>query len=316
MAFTAHPPNLGPGPLDPCPCQSGLPPTDCHASVARGGWILPKFTPLLSGPRTGVAVQGCYAAAACDCEGSLTDEHWLSEGVLREASDDDDEPLRLLGLSWANGAEVKLYPPSVVKKVLCERHNQALSPLDATARRIFGALRRYQRDLIADDGPGPSEFILSSGEHLERWLLKLLWGASAAGVVSSQAGPVTALSDDVDERALADFLYRDGARIDAWECYAVGGLDGPVRAAAEIAVSMQTDSSNNLVFGTANMGVVTFGFAFRPTQAGPAHELRRHPSAVCLTDESQRIQKVVALAWDGPPGRPCVLNLVGRVNLG
>ncbi|MGB5150163.1 MAG: hypothetical protein WBN99_09390 [Mycobacterium sp.] len=127
---------------------------------------------------------------------------------------------------------------------------------------------------------------------------------------------MTALSDDVDERALADFLYRDGAPIDAWECYAVGGLDGPVRAAAEIAVSMQTDGSNKLVFGTANMGVVTFGFAFRPTQAGPAHELRRYPSAVCLTDESQRIQKVVALAWDGPPGLPCVLNLVGRVNLG
>jgi hypothetical protein len=75
----------------------------------------------------------------------LSDEHWLSEVVLREASDNDR--IRLLGLSWAPDREIALYPRSVANKVLCERHNHALWRLDATAGATFAVLRRYQQDL-------------------------------------------------------------------------------------------------------------------------------------------------------------------------
>jgi hypothetical protein len=276
--------------------------------------VLPTYLPLLTGPRAGGALPGCYAAVSNDCEPPLTDEHWLSEGVLRAAS--DDQPLRLVGLSWAQDREVVLHPPSLANKVLCKRHNHALGRLDSTARRIFGALRRYQKDLSAESTPGASEFFLASGEELERWLLKLLWGATAAKVIASGGQPVGRLRSGVDLAVLADYLFRGGSLPDEWGCYVIGYPDQPVRAAAEVAVSLQTDVDGGLAFGTANMGVVTFGFSFAPLRPEPGHEVRWHPSAVCLTDRSRTVQKVVALGWDGSPTPPCVLNLVGTVELG
>ena len=93
---------------------------------------------------------------------ALSDEHWLSEVVLREASDNDR--IRLLGLSWAPDREIALYPRSVANKVLWERHNHALWRLDAPAGATFAALRRYQQDLNAAADRQGSEFFLASGE--------------------------------------------------------------------------------------------------------------------------------------------------------
>ena len=39
---TPYPPNVGPGPNEPCPCGSGLAPTACHADIAAGGWCCPS----------------------------------------------------------------------------------------------------------------------------------------------------------------------------------------------------------------------------------------------------------------------------------
>ncbi|MGO9157544.1 hypothetical protein [Mycobacterium sp.] len=289
-------------------------PTACHADIAAGGWVLPKFEPLLTDSRTGVSVPGCYAAFTSDCQPPLSDEHWLSEVVLREASDNDR--IRLLGLSWAPDREIALYPRSVANKVLCERHNHALWRLDATAGATFAALRRYQQDLNAAADRHGSEFFLASGEELERWLLKMLWGVTAAKMITSRGQPVSRLRRDVDLHMLADYLFRDGALPQGWGCHVIGRTDESVHAVAEIAVSLQPAEDGGVTFGTADMGIVTFGFAFGPLAAGPGHELRWHPSAVCLTDRSKTIQKVLALAWSEPPTPPCVWNFAGKVDLG
>jgi hypothetical protein len=276
--------------------------------------VLPKYVPLLTDSRTGVSVPGCYAAFANDCRPPLSEEHWLSEVVLREASDNDR--VRLLGLSWAPDREVALYPPSLANKVLCERHNHALSRLDATAGATFAALRRYQQDLNDEVDPRGSEFFLASGEELERWLLKMLWGVTAAKMIVSRGQPVSRLRSDIDLYALADYLFRDGSMLQGWGCHFIGRPDESVHALAEVAVSLQPDQDGGVTFGTADMGVVTFGFSFGRLAGGPGHEARWHPSAVCLTDRSKTIQKVLALGWSARPTPPCVLNSVGKVDLG
>jgi hypothetical protein len=244
----------------------------------------------------------------------LTDEHWLSKGVLRAAS--DGQALRLLGLSWAPDREVKLHPPSLAKKVLCRRHNNALSRLDSSALQIFNALRRYQQSLVNQVGPGSSEFFLASGEELERWLLKVLWGATAAEVIASAGKPVSRLRSGVDRAGLAEYLFRDGSLPDEWGFHVIGHPNTSVRAQSEISVSLQTDVDGGVVLGTADMGVISFGFSLNPLRAAPGDIVRRHPGAICLTDRSTMIQKVLALAWTGIPMEPCVLNLVGTVQLG
>jgi hypothetical protein len=81
-------------------------------------------------------------------------------------------------------------------------------------------------------------------------------------------------------------------------------------------VSLQPDKDGGVTFRTADTGIVTFGFALGPLAAGPGHDLRWHPSSVCLTDRSKTIQKFAALAWSEPPTPPCVWNSVGKVDLG
>jgi hypothetical protein len=120
----------------------------------------------------------------------------------------------------------------------------------------------------------------------------------------------------VDLHMLADYLFRDGALPQGWGCHVIGRPDQSVHAVAEIAVSLQPAEDGGVTFGTADMGIVTFGFAFGPLAAGPGHELRWHHSAVCLTDRSKTIQKVLALAWSEPPTPPCVWNFAGKVDLG
>jgi hypothetical protein len=314
VPFRPQPQGLGPGPNEPCPCGSGVSSIGCHADVAAGGWVLPRYQPLLTDERTGTSVPGCYAAFMHDYRPPLSAEHWLSENILRAAS--GDGPVRLFGLSWSPDREVELFPRSVAHKVLCERHNHALSRLDATAGAAFAALRSYQRDLDAVTGPQGSEFLLVSGEELERWLLKLLWGVTTAKMIVSQGQTVSRLRADIALNLFGDYLFRDGVLPEGWGFHAIGRPDTSVHAVAEIAVSLQTDHTGGLTLGTADMGTVSMGFSLGPLAAGSDGDVRPRTSALCLTDISGVVQKVLALGWDRPPTSPSVWRRVGQVDLG
>ena len=66
-------------------------------------------------------------------------------------------------------------PNSLASKVLCERHNSSLAPLDAIAVRLFAAL-----DEQGVSGSELSQLYLFSGDDVERWLLKILCGISCS----------------------------------------------------------------------------------------------------------------------------------------
>jgi hypothetical protein len=196
VGFTP-PGHWGPSHDEPCPCGSGVLAGECHAHRSSGRWRLPPYTPLLTDGRTGFAHNGCYASIANDCSTKLSNEHWLSKGVLLEAG--DGQPLRFRGLSWQQaGSEVQIPARRMGSNILCSRHNTALSRLDTTAVRVFRALRRYQRDLRTKPDPHGDEFFLASGEELERWLLKLFWGATEAGVLGPTGQPITELRKTAD----------------------------------------------------------------------------------------------------------------------
>jgi len=314
VRFEGNLPLLGPSSSEPCPCGSGRLPSNCHVDIAVGGWVLPPYGPLLTDSRTGIACEGCYASSTSDCRPPLTKEHWLSEGVLRAAG--DGEPLRLLGLSWAQSQEISLHPPSLVSYILCDRHNNALSRLDSTAKVVFSALRRYQQDLVKQSDPHGNEFLLASGEELARWVLKTLWGATAAKVIAVDGRPISRLHRAADPEILAEYLFRGGVLPSGWGLHVVGRPGAPFSAEAEATIRMQRDTEGHLVFGTADMGVVSFGFSLNTLQAGSGQVIRRQPSGVYLVDEGRSTQKVVALAWDDRPEEPCVLTFVGRQNKG
>lgn len=69
-----------------------------------------------------------------------------------------------------------LPPVALASKVLCERHNSALSPLDTAATDLYAILRRINAELGDEAPTAPSETFTVGGVDLERWLLKALIG--------------------------------------------------------------------------------------------------------------------------------------------
>jgi hypothetical protein len=105
-----------------------------------------------------------------DCSPTLSREHFVSASLLNELNRHDG--LRVSGFRWLEaGQETMLPPNALASRILCDRHNSALSCVDEIAVNVFGAFNekgaaRSGRQLL----------YLFSGNDLERWILKILCG--------------------------------------------------------------------------------------------------------------------------------------------
>jgi hypothetical protein len=90
--------------------------------------------------------------------------------------------------------------------ILCERHNNALSDLDACAKQFFAGLLLA---LSKSGGPAADQKLSVNGDELERWLLKACCGALASGNLLENA---TRVSREPPRKWL-DILFSESA----WE---------------------------------------------------------------------------------------------------
>jgi hypothetical protein len=248
----------------------------------------------LTGAKTGVSCAGCYASFTNDCSGDLSDEHWLSKGIVLEVGTNGR-----VQIIWRQEQQRVVQASEFSERILCERHNNALSRLDATAIAVFRTLDRYQTDQNSQPDPHGSEFDLYSGEALERWLLKLLWGGTAAGVFTLSGQPIRALREPTKyQDMLAEYLFRGGALPPVWGMYVLAhGPDVNVRAEAPAAII--TGSHNGeLVQGSIAMRVVEFTFAFGTLRSTTGGKAVLRPRAVELKSLLDPAHKVLALGWD------------------
>ena len=289
--FIGRGPGLGPADVEPCPCGSARSTANCHFNPETHRWQLPAFMPLLSGARTGSSVHGCYAALTNDCKGKLSNEHWLSKGVLVEAG--DGKVVRIDGLPWQPQGRVDNLPPKRLgSNMLCERHNHALSPLDADAAHAFKILDEFFLDQISREDIGGGQLDLVSGEQLERWLLKMMWGATAAFPTVPQ------IRANVDRAMLADYLFRDGELPASWGFYAKGLQTGR-RSDPEQTLSVRLqDIDGELWGGSVVVGGVELYFSFGSLTGGGGATVAYRPSALFLDRAGTDNCKVVALSWD------------------
>jgi hypothetical protein len=155
-------------PDSPCPCGSRTPASSCCLTPSG----FKKFPAMTSPPPpvTGISLPGYYAAPLSDCSSKLSREHFVSESLLDELNRDED--LRVSGLRWQEASQEKVLSPNALASgILCDRHNSALSPVDAIAVNLLGAFN--EKDAA---GSGRQLLHLFSGHDLERWLLKILCG--------------------------------------------------------------------------------------------------------------------------------------------
>lgn len=120
---------------------------------------------------TGLVTPKCYAAPLRDCDGkTLTREHYISKKLLLRIG----KTFTVDGLPMNTEGPRKTGEASLGTKVLCQRHNGALSRFDDEIVKLYDILEMVQR------GENAGEHTLT-GDCLELWALKVLVGMRASG---------------------------------------------------------------------------------------------------------------------------------------
>jgi hypothetical protein len=114
------------------------------------------------GTRTNFSHPSCYARELNDCDDEISKEHYISESVLEALGGQIlvSDPRR----EWIRKP---IGTASLASKILCKRHNNALSKLDAVAKKFVPCLLKYEAEIVA--GGGSDRF---NGHDIERWVLK------------------------------------------------------------------------------------------------------------------------------------------------
>jgi hypothetical protein len=297
VPYTPNAAYWGPDHNHPCPCGSTRLAGNCHVNRARGNWKLPRYQPPLTGQRTGISCLGCYVAFTNDCSEDLSGEHWLSRGIILDVGTNGKVTVRGL---VAPDEDSVVQVSEFADHILCERHNNALNKLDATGIGVFRTLYRYYTDQTNPPDPHGSEFDLFSGERLERWMLKLLWGGIAAAVFTGS------LASGADQNMLADYLFRDHQLPDGWGLGIVAASDEVIRTdPGAVAIRTGVGPDETICKIAVSIGAVSFGFGLGYQKAKRGYDFSLRPQGVILKSRRDTAEKTLALGWDHrAPGRP------------
>lgn len=164
----------------PCPCRSGKVTAEC--CMADDGTFRVKFpSPLPPGAITGFSHSKCYMRDTQNCSEDISREHYMSKSMLDlflAKTVDADFPWNDVGRSTTVGIE------DLTSGILCGRHNSALLPLDAVATQAFGNLLDAANYVTKKSLATKRAIYAASGEGLELWALKLLFGTYHAKMVA------------------------------------------------------------------------------------------------------------------------------------
>jgi hypothetical protein len=280
---------------DACPCGSRRKSRACHSGKTCEWLALPP-SPLLPEPRTNIAVRGCYAAITNDCAGKLTREHWLSKSVINTTTGGVVPPI-VSGLPWLNGQTKAVGVAALGSKVLCQRHNGALSKADDTAAVVAISLQRYQLELadhIDLDGDG---FTLVSGPLFERWLLKLLWGGVASKSLGQHGVAAESLRKKSDEAGLLEYLYRNGTLPHGWGFYGFPRETEPSRTMGSIAINPRSGPDGGIWAIDVDFGAAHFSFGLGQYDGSDGFY---RPGCIVLLTAKGKGERIIAFAWPDP----------------
>jgi hypothetical protein len=304
----------GPPPEDDCPCGSHRQATRCHRAK-DGSWIAESPPPLLTGPRTGYANPGCYARASMDCDEALTREHFITDDVLGTISA-DGKVVVVEGAAWQDKTERRktIGRASLSRKMLCRRHNNALSPLDKMAAEFFRYFLEDHLDIFKYLGNDDRDsfargFTMVSGPYIELWMLKVIWGAIEAGAIEVDGKTAYRFRLGVTSQQLAEILWRGAKWPTTWGLYVLLDHD-PDQSSIPKAIRLRPASVGSEILG----GYVQIaGFEFLISFETPPVRRIYRPCGITFTRVGfpANSHKMVAFAWP-ELGHP-IINVVSQV---
>ncbi len=131
--------------------------------------LFTRFSTSPPAPKTYYANKNFFARELNDCSKKISNEHIISRNVLYHLF--HKNKIQILGPKFDKNTFISI--TSITSKVLCERHNNALSQLDELAFKFFSFL--YLPSITQD-------FSMINGNELERWFLKPLCGFYSSGI--------------------------------------------------------------------------------------------------------------------------------------
>ncbi len=251
----------------------------------------------------------CYARELGDCSTAISKEHYVSAVVLRGVS--LGEPTVLVqNLSFQQpGTLEERGISSLAAKVLCEKHNAALSVFDGAGNALFVGMDRM--DSAAGKVGTPPETFVVNGDHLERWMLKMLCGGLYSGTMPVPGGSMKGVCPPVE---WLNVLFR-GADLPAGQgLFLRAGTPGEVfstePAILKMAVVVDKD---NIIIGF-RMWVFNFEYTLvladlPPTPPPMLHHAHYRPAGLVVEGSARSLHfewgrpsgsKEVRVVWVGP----------------
>lgn len=176
-----------------CRCWSGKPAKEC-CRQPNGDWMPAKAVTKLSGPQTGFSHPDCYSSPDQNCSTGISREHMIPDSTFVRFPD-----LHVEGPRWLNGQRKRLPAKSQVATILCDRHNNNLSPLDNTFTELFATFVNFY-----DPTPSKRTARLFNGHNVERALLKHICNNIVAGWSDFKGKPYRGWKPD---QTWLDFIW-------------------------------------------------------------------------------------------------------------
>jgi hypothetical protein len=139
-------------------------------------------------------MDACWAGSLGGCSQKLSREHLVSAGLFTEG-------VEVHGFPWCKDKPVRIGISSLTKKILCEKHNNALSPIDSIGQSAFVTMQEFAklsqvRRRIKTTSWTVRRYCID-GCGLERWFLKTLINlCSGAGYPIGGGGAIPGIPSD------------------------------------------------------------------------------------------------------------------------
>lgn len=153
-------------PYIPCPCGSSKKAKFC--CLKSNKWSR-KPAGIVTSREQDYKNLKCYAKILGNCSRTISREHFISEAVLKHL--EIDGGIEAFGFRFLGSQSKSISLKGMASKILCESHNNSLSPLDFEAGRLFKSAFE-----VALNYQQASQLNIFTGEDVELWLLKTLLG--------------------------------------------------------------------------------------------------------------------------------------------
>jgi len=204
----------------------------------------------------------CWASAIGDCHPEQSREHLVSAGLRGDGSID------VVGFPWCRHEPKRVGVASLTAKILCRKHNSALSPLDDAAKKAFAALAdatelSNQRNLQRPRKWKVKRFEIL-GLPLERWFLKTAINLIVANpndvIWGLDGGPVGR-----PPKHLVRIVYGDSAFVEPLGLYAAVDVGETMNLSDYVRFAPLLTDGNRIVAGMFTFRGVRFVLNLYPT---------------------------------------------------